>query len=59
METKELVLKAIENAAQPVKGGEIAVATGIDKNDVDKAIKKLVAEGKITSPQRCYYSPAK
>lgn len=59
METKELVFKAIENAGKPVKGGEIADATGIDKKEIDKAIKKLVAEGKINSPIRCCYAPVK
>jgi len=59
METKELVFKAIEDAGKPVKGGEIAVATGIDKKEIDKAIKKLVTEGKINSPVRCFYAPVK
>jgi biotin operon repressor len=59
METKELVLNAIQNAGKPVKGGEIADATGIDKKEIDKAIKKLVAEGKINSPIRCFYAPVK
>lgn len=59
METKELVYKAIENAGKPVKGGEIAETTGIGKSEIDKAIKKLVAEGKINSPQRCFYAPVK
>jgi len=59
METKELVFIAIENAGKPVKGGEIADTTGINKNEVDKAIKKLVAEGKINSPQRCFYAAVK
>lgn len=39
-----------------MKSGEIAIATGIDKKEVDKAIKKLVAEGKVVSPKRCYYA---
>jgi transcription initiation factor TFIIIB Brf1 subunit/transcription initiation factor TFIIB len=59
METKEIVLKAIENAGKPVKGGEIAEITGIDKKEIDKIIKKLVTEGKINSPIRCFYAPAK
>jgi DNA-binding IscR family transcriptional regulator len=59
METKELVFKAIENAGKPVKGGEIAEITGINKPEIDKALKKLVAEGKINSPQRCFYAPVK
>ena len=59
METKELVFKAIEDAGKPVKGGEIAEATGIDKKEIDKAIKKLVTEGKINSPIMCFYAPVK
>lgn len=59
METKEIVFKAIETAGKPVKGGEIAESTGIDKKEIDKAIKKLVAEGKINSPVRCFYSAVK
>ena len=59
METKELVFKAIENAGKPVKGGEIADATGIDKKEIDKAIKKLVSDGRINSPVRCFYAPVK
>jgi len=55
----ELVFKAIENAGKPVKGGEIAEATGIDKKEIDKAIKKLVTAGKINSPVRCFYAPVK
>jgi DNA-binding MarR family transcriptional regulator len=59
METKEIVLHAIENAGKPLKGGEIAEITGIDKKEIDKIIKKLVTEGKINSPIRCFYAPAK
>jgi hypothetical protein len=59
METKELVFKAIENAGKPVKGGEIADATGIDKKEIDKVIKKLVSDGRINSPIRCFYAVVK
>ena len=59
METKDVVLKALEEAGKPLKGGEISDATGIDKKEVDKAIKKLVTEGKINSPVRCFYAPVK
>lgn len=59
METKEIVFKAIESAGKPVKGGEIADLTGIDKKEIDKAIKKLVTEGKINSPIRCFYAAVK
>ncbi len=50
---EEKVMKAL--AAGPKKAGEIATETGLAKADVDKAIKRLVAEGRVDSPKRCYY----
>jgi DNA-binding MarR family transcriptional regulator len=55
MDTNEKVLKALKDAGKALKGGEIADITGIDKKDVDKAIKKLKAEDKIISPKMCFY----
>lgn len=54
METKELVIKAIKNAGKPMKASEIAVSTGIDKTQVEKAIKQLQKEEILFSPIRCY-----
>jgi len=56
MEAKEKVLSALKKSSKPLKGGEIAENTGIDKKEVDKAIKSLVNEGKVFSPQRCFYA---
>ena len=56
MEANESVLKTIADAKEPLKAGEIAAIAGIDKKDVDKALKALKKEGKIDSPKRCYYS---
>ena len=55
METSEIVLKALIEAGKPLKGGEIATIAGIDKKEVDKAIKNLKKEEKIISPKACYY----
>jgi biotin operon repressor len=55
MDNNEKVLKALKDAGKALKGGEIADITGIDKKDVDKAIKKLKTEDKIVSPKMCYY----
>jgi len=55
MENQEVVLNTLKKAADPLKAGEIAEMTGIDKKDVSKAIKKLVDEGKAFSPKFCYY----
>ena len=59
MDAKDLVFSALEKSGKPMKGGEIAEASGVDKKEVDKVIKKLVAEGKIDSPQRCFYAVKK
>ncbi len=59
MESKEAIIKAMEKAGKPMKGGEIAEASGVDKKEVDKLIKKLVAEGKVDSPIRCFYALVK
>lgn len=51
----ELVLKTLGDS-EMLKAGEIAEISGLDKKDVDKAIKALKDDGKISSPKRCYYS---
>lgn len=56
MAANEVVLKTLQEAQEPLKAGDIAEKAGIDKKEVDKAIKALKKEGKITSPKRCYYS---
>ncbi|WP_457638758.1 HTH domain-containing protein [Persephonella sp.] len=58
MSVEEKVLQAMKEAGKPLKTGEIAEITGLDKKEVEKAIKKLKKEGKIESPKRCYYAPA-
>ncbi|HNV96198.1 MAG TPA: MarR family transcriptional regulator [Bacteroidales bacterium] len=55
METTKTILDAMKKSGKALKAGEIAELTGIDKKEVDKAIKQLVAESKISSPKRCYY----
>jgi len=56
MEPKEKVLNTLKKSDTPLKGGEIAEKSGLDKKDVDKAIKVLKSEGLIESPKRCFYS---
>jgi biotin operon repressor len=59
METSEQVLKVMQKAKTPMSAGQIADSSGIDRKDVDKAMKKLQTDGKIVSPKRCYWEPAK
>jgi len=55
MENAEIIIKTLSKAGKPMKASEIAAVAGIDKNDVDKIIKKLQKEEKIFSPQRCFF----
>ena len=59
MDVKEKVLEVLNNSAEPLKGGQIAEISGLDKKDVDKAIKALKSEEKIISPKRCFYAANK
>lgn len=59
METKEKVLQTMKNAGEPLNAGKIAELSGLDRKDVDKAMKQLKEEGAIVSPVRCKWAPAK
>jgi DNA-binding transcriptional regulator GbsR (MarR family) len=53
----EKVLEAMKSAGKPLKAGEIAEVAGLDKKEVDKAMKVLKTEGRIESPKVCYWQP--
>lgn len=55
---EDKIIKALE-AGGAMRPGDIATAAGISKDEVTKAIKKLVAEGKVYSPKRCFYDVKK
>lgn len=56
-DSKEKVLQAMKEKGKPVRPGDIADATGIDKKEVSKLIGQLKQEGKVVSPKNCYYQP--
>lgn len=56
MDAKQTVLNTLKENAEPMKAGEIAEKSGLDKKEVDKAIKALKAEEAIESPKRCFYA---
>jgi DNA-binding transcriptional regulator GbsR (MarR family) len=56
---QDRIYKVMNEAGKPLKSGEIAELAGIDKKEVDKAIKKLKIEEKIFSPKRCFYEVKK
>jgi DNA-binding Lrp family transcriptional regulator len=55
MDVNAEIVAALKKAAKPLKSAEIAAAAGLDKKEVDKAIKNLKKEGAIVSPKACYY----
>ena len=58
METKEKVLATMKEAGAPLNAGKIAELSGLDRKEVDKAMKELKDEGAIVSPVRCKWQPA-
>lgn len=58
MEAKEKVLATMKEAGQPLNAGKIAELSGLDRKEVDAAMKQLKAEGAIVSPVRCKWAPA-
>jgi len=58
MEIKEKVLATMKAAGEPLNAGKIAEISGLDRKEVDKAMKQLKEEGAIVSPVRCKWAPA-
>lgn len=53
----EKVLETMKAAGKPMKAGEIAEASGLERKEVDKAMKVLKKEEKIVSPKVCFWEP--
>lgn len=57
MENEEKILEAMLKAGEPLNNGKIAELTGLDKKEIEKAMKQLKKDEKIISPKRCYWQP--
>jgi len=57
METTEVIFNAMKNSGKPLSNGEIEKLTGLDKKEIEKAMKKLKDADRIISPKRCYWQP--
>lgn len=55
----KMVLDAMKSAKTPVRPGDVAEATGLEKDEVSKIIQALKKDGKVVSPKRCFWEPAK
>lgn len=57
MDAKATVLDVLNKAGEPLNAGKITELSGLDRKEVDKAMKALKDEGAIVSPKRCYWEP--
>ena len=55
---EKAVLEALKKEGKPLRPGEIALRTDLDKKEVSRIIDKLKKDGKVSSPKRCFYAPA-
>lgn len=55
MEPKDQVLQVMKEKSAPMRTGEIADFSNLDKKVVEKAMKDLKAEELIISPKRCFW----
>ncbi len=59
MGANEIVLEMLKKSGKPMKSAEIAATSGIDKKEIDKALKDLKKQGLVNCPKACYYAPGK
>lgn len=57
MDAKQIVLDTLRKSGEPLSAGQIAEKSGLDRKEVDKAMKSLKEEEAIVSPKRCYWAP--
>ena len=55
MDTKNAVLEVMNKESKPLSAGQIAEISGLDRKQIDKAMKALKEEELIVSPKRCYW----
>ena len=57
METAIKILEAMKLAGVPLNAGKLVELTGLNRKEVDKAMKKLKTEELIVSPKNCFWQP--
>jgi len=55
---QDKVLTVMKDQGKPMKAAEIATLMGVEKKEVDKAMKGLKSTGAISSPKNCYWEPS-
>jgi Mn-dependent DtxR family transcriptional regulator len=56
-DNEQTVLNAMKKAGKPMRPGDIAKVTELDKDAVSKAVNELKKQGLVDSPKRCFYAP--
>lgn len=59
MDAKNIVLEVLKKEENPLNAGQITELSGLDRKEVDKAMKALKDEELIVSPKRCYWEAKK
>lgn len=59
MDAKNTILEVLKKEGKALSAGQIAEKSGLDRKEVDKAMKVLKKEELIVSPKRCYWAPKK
>lgn len=57
MDAKNAVLEIMNKEGKPLSAGQIVEISGLDRKQIDKAMKALKEEELIVSPKRCYWEP--
>ena len=57
MDAAEKVLETMKKSGEPLNTGKIVELSGMDRKEVEKAMKTLKKEERIVSPKRCYWQP--
>ncbi len=57
MEAADKVLETMRKAGEPLNTGKIVELSGMERKEVEKAMKALKKEERIVSPKRCYWQP--
>lgn len=55
MDIQEKIINTFKQTAEALRPGELAEKAGLDKKEVEKAIKKMKDAGILHSPKRCFY----
>jgi len=59
MDAKNIVLEVLKKEESALNAGQITELSGLERKEVDKAMKALKDEGLIVSPKRCYWEAKK